>query len=318
MATEGNLTQQQVELVLNCSCNLGESPIYDARNDTLYFVDINGMEIHSLMLDTRHHAVFKLDEPIGCVFLTRQVGTVGVGTKRRLMKVRLPGHPDEENGHIEEIGALDADSVDEQCMRFNDGKVSPSGTALIIGHMHSKWREGHQGRLYVWSTESRQFKDVTPPGGIGLPNGMAWNSDNTAMYSVDSCAESITQYPTDSGSGVPLVDDTENTKVINALPTGHKHVPDGMAIDTSGNLWVALGDSGSVVCYDSETGEELQRVSLPVKRPTSCNFGGKDLETLFVTTRVETGETASQHHGGIFAVRIPGIRGLSPDPCLDV
>lgn len=317
MTTEGRAAHQ-VELVLDCSCNLGESPIYDTRNDTLYFVDINGMEIHSLSLDTGHHAVFKLDEPIGCVFLTRQVGTVGIGTKRRLMKVRVPVHQDEEDVLVEEIGALDAESVDEECMRFNDGKVAPSGTALIVGHMHSKWREGHQGRLYSWSVESRNFKDVTPPGGIGLPNGMAWNSTNTAMYLVDSCAESITQYPTESRSGVPLVDDIKGTKVINALPTNHRHVPDGMAIDSSGNLWVALGDSGSVVCYDSQTGEELHRVALPVKRPTSCNFGGKDLDTLFVTTRVETGGNASPHHGGLFAVRIPGIRGMCPDPCLDV
>ena len=32
-------------------------------------------------------------------------------------------------------------------MRFNDGKVSPQGT-LVVGRMHSKWRDGQRGRLY--------------------------------------------------------------------------------------------------------------------------------------------------------------------------
>ena len=31
--------------------------------------------------------------------------------------------------------------------RFNDGKGTPGGE-LIIGRMHSKWREGTNGRLY--------------------------------------------------------------------------------------------------------------------------------------------------------------------------
>lgn len=36
----------------------------------------------------------------------------------------------------------------------------------------------------------------------------------------------------------------------------------------------------------ASAGKELQRVALPVKRPTACTFGGEDLGTLFVTTRV--------------------------------
>ena len=89
-----------------------------------------------------------------------------------------------------------------------------------------------------------------------------------------------------------------------------------------GNLWVALGESGAVVCYrqaatglwggrnrcaqpclacrdepsllclprcSGGTGQELRRVSLPVKRPTACTFGGDQLQHLYVTTRVETG-----------------------------
>jgi len=36
-------------------------------------------------------------------------------------------------------------------MRFNDGKGAPGGE-LIIGRMHSKWRDGKPGRLYRCAT----------------------------------------------------------------------------------------------------------------------------------------------------------------------
>lgn len=98
------------------------------------------------------------------------------------------------------------------------------------------------------------------------------------------------------------------------LPTSHAHVPDGMAIDANGNLWVAMGESSKIVCYSAATGEALQEVTLPVKRPTSCIFGGPGLEEMYVVTRVESGDAASEHHGGIFRVKIPGVRGLAPEP----
>lgn len=53
-------------------------------------------------------------------------------------------------------------------------------------------------------------------------------------------------------------------------------------------------------------------MALPVKRPTACTFGGPGLEHLYVTTRVETGAGASPHHGGLFRIAIPGVKGAAP------
>lgn len=102
--------------------------------------------------------------------------------------------------------------------------------------------------------------------------------------------------------------DSNSIHTISQTHTAHAHVPDGMALDTEGNLWIAVGESRVVRCVHGATGEVLREVALPVKRPTSCNFGGKDLETLFVTSRVETGD-ASPSHGGVFAVTGLGVAG---------
>ena len=88
--------------------------------------------------------------------------------------------------------------------------------------------------------------------------------------------------------------------------------------------------------YDSTTGRQVSAVALPVQRPTACTFGeassflvrfenpllmysrmsflgGLDLSELYVTTREEgTGPKASANAGGLFRVRIPGVRGLAP------
>lgn len=56
---------------------------------------------------------------------------------------------------------------------------------------------------------------------------------------------------------------------------------------------------------------QLRKVQLPVKRPTACAFGGADLGTLYITTRVEAGENASEHWGALLAVRLPGVEGAA-------
>ena len=298
--------QSVVELIADSKCNLGESPIYDTRNNTVYFVDINEHTIHYVNLESRKHQSVKVgDDPIGCIFLTKTQGVLGAATTRSILKVWVL------DGTVEEVSVL-PDDFGPDC-RFNDGKVTPDGSHLIVGHMHSAWRQGKPGRLYAWSASTKSFDDITPPKGVGLPNGMVWNDG--MFFFVDSCAESITEFCTTS-SGIPVV--KEPSRTVNCLSTGHKHVPDGMAIDSDGNLWVALGDSSSIVCYSAESGEVKQQIHLPIRRPTSCNFGGPNLETLFVTSRVEAGEGASPNHGGLFGVTIRGVKGKSNDQFLHI
>ena len=52
-------------------------------------------------------------------------------------------------------------------------------------------------------------------------------------------------------------------------------------------------------------------MELPVARPTALTFGGSDLATLFVTTRVEGGDAPSKDAGGVFSVKINGVKGAA-------
>lgn len=318
------LIERTVELALDCHCDLGEGPIFDDRLGILYFVDINRNTIHAFNTEHIAHETLELSEPVGSVALTTDKDLLLAATRRHILLVRFWKGGEQERGVVRTIAEVpESHGIDN--MRFNDAKATPQG-AFLAGRMHTNWRQpGNRGWVYSLAPKSPStLETVLTPEDIALPNGMAWSHDGKTCYVVDSGEETITAYATDS-LGIPRtkrhstsVIDGDSTaaapvppREVRRTPTGHKHVPDGMTIDSHGNLWIVPGESSSVVQIDPATGEELQRVTLPVKRPTSCGFGGPGLEWLYVTTRVESGQGASEHHGGLFRVKIDGVKGAA-------
>jgi len=92
--------------------------------------------------------------------------------------------------------------------------------------------------------------------------------------------------------------------------------PDGMTVDAEGCLWIAFWDGWCVRRFSPE-GERLAELKLPVARPTSCAFGGSNLDRLFVTSAsigLSVEDKASQPQaGGLFLLE-PGVRGLADTP----
>jgi sugar lactone lactonase YvrE len=88
--------------------------------------------------------------------------------------------------------------------------------------------------------------------------------------------------------------------------------PDGAAMDSQGNYWVAMFEGGRIVCL-SPTGELLREVQLPVRCPTSLAFGGADLRTLYVTSASKgrsNDELAQYPHSGkvlAFHIDVAGL-----------
>lgn len=292
-------------VAVDSGCDLGESPVWDERTSTLYFVDINAKRVHVFRPADGSHRTLQLAEPVGCVALTSDPGRLLAALQHDVVLLNA------ESGQVERVLATVPESHGRESMRFNDGKVSPQGT-LVVGRMHAKWREGQRGRLYRLDPGSAQLAEAMTPEEVLLPNGLDWDQKKGVVYLIDSGAESVVAYETDAQGTMRRGGDGRLLgRTVSRAPTRYKHVPDGMCLDAEGNVWVALAESGSLVCYDAESGKELRRVPLPVQRPTSCAFGGPGLETLYVTTRVEAGERVSPHHGALLAVTVPGVRGLT-------
>lgn len=73
--------------------------------------------------------------------------------------------------------------------------------------------------------------------------------------------------------------------VFTVAKHGLRGMPDGMTIDSEGNLWVALFLGKHVVRVDPRRPETLlEKVEVPAELVTCADFGGDGLDELYVTT----------------------------------
>ncbi|MCK4821198.1 SMP-30/gluconolactonase/LRE family protein, partial [bacterium] len=59
--------------------------------------------------------------------------------------------------------------------------------------------------------------------------------------------------------------------------------PDGLTVDSEGFIWSAQWDGWRITRYDPD-GKVERVVNMPVQRPTSCTFGGENLDQLYITS----------------------------------
>jgi sugar lactone lactonase YvrE len=142
--------------------------------------------------------------------------------------------------------------------------------------------------------------------GTTISNGLGWSPDGASFYFIDSPTRRVDVFACDPETGA-----LEDRRPLAAVEV-EGAVPDGMAVDAEGCLWVAL-HGGWGLNRHSPDGELLQEVRLPIARVTSCCFGGPQLSDLYVTTRREglsAAEAAAQPLAGALLRLDPGVAGL--------
>jgi len=127
---------------------------------------------------------------------------------------------------------------------------------------------------------------VAPDGGVSLiigdlarPNGIGLSPDESTLYVAQSHRPAtITAYPVledgTAGPGKVLIDLTGQMG-----QPGMGGAPDGLAIDSAGNLW-ATGPGG--VWVITPDGTPLGRIETG-QNTANCAFGGPDGTTLYIT-----------------------------------
>jgi sugar lactone lactonase YvrE len=84
--------------------------------------------------------------------------------------------------------------------------------------------------------------------------------------------------------------------------------PDGLTLDATGALWVALWAGGAVRRY-SASGRLEAVIELPMPKVTACTFGGANLDELYITTSRHGEADPHPSARALFCVR-PGVTGL--------
>jgi sugar lactone lactonase YvrE len=272
------------ELTVDCRCELGEGPCWDAATETLLWVDITPGRIHRRGSGSEVETI-QLDRTVGAVAPRAGGGLVAAVADGFLL---LDGE-----GGIERHVPVEADLPHH---RMNDGKVDRLGR-FWAGTTHLEFRPG-AGALYRLDPDGAVERVL---GDLTLSNGLDYSPGGELLYFIDSLTHRVDVFDLDEPVGR-----LRNRRTFVSLPEV-LGIPDGMTVDAEGNVWVAFWDGGRVRGWDA-SGSPLGDIPLPTARVTCCAFGGPDLDRLYITTATGTGPALEPPAGALFAAR-PGSRG---------
>ncbi len=286
-------TPAVAQLVLDAQAELAEGPGWDPGCSELAWVDILAGQVHRWNTRTGLDHCLSLGEPVGAIARRAASGFVAaLGSGFAIV---------DEDGAISRLG--DAE-IGQPGMRMNDGKCDSAGR-FWAGTMAYAVTP-HAGALYRLDTSGRACPVFH---GLTLSNGLGWSPDDTLMYLVDSQrpgGPTLTVFDFDAARG-----EIDHARVLLRFPDDGA-VPDGLAVDVEGCLWIAMFGGGEVRRYTPE-GRLDRTVVVPASQPTCCAFGGPDMTDLYITT-ARIGLTPQQlagqpHAGGIFCARstVPGL-----------
>jgi gluconolactonase len=165
----------------------------------------------------------------------------------------------------------------------------------------------HEGNLYFtdsgkWDQIEGYIYRLRPNGKVeyfagpfAFANGLALSSDDRILFLAESQRDAVHRIPirADGAAGEPEV-----------YAGGLARIPDGLALDASGNLYVACYASDNIYCVTPE--QELRLLAYDpegtrIARPTNLAFGGPQFDDLYVAN-------LGRWHIGRVHLGIPGQR----------
>jgi sugar lactone lactonase YvrE len=187
-------------------------------------------------------------------------------------------------------------------IRMNDSVADPAGR-FLVGSMSAHGQAG-MGALHRLEFGGSL---TTLLDGLTTPNGPAFSSDGTRMYLADSRARRIDVFAYDPQSG-----DLSNRRPFVQLGPDDG-VPDGMTVDTEDHLWSAIWGGAQIRRYAPD-GTLSRAIDLPARQPSSCAFGGPELDRLYVTSAATGLDPAGPADGTLMVVDQLGVRGRPATP----
>lgn len=269
---------------------LGEGPVWLAAEGAVYWVDIKAKAVHRYHPASGGRQSFGMAAQV-CAIIPRRAGGFVATTRHGLAVADLAA------GTLAPLAEVEPDQPGN---RFNDAKADPAGR-LWAGTMDDTVRRP-TGTLYRFDADhSWRAMD----GGYIVTNGPAFSPDGSVMYHNDSVNGRVFAFDLDGEGGIA------NKRTFLTFGTD-EGVPDGMAVDVEGGLWIAHYGGGRVTRF-TPGGRADHAVTLPVAQVTSCVFGGPALDTLYITSAAQQLDAEALRGqplaGGLFEAAV-GIRGL--------
>lgn len=267
------------QVVSASPCEVGESPFWHPHEQLLYWIDIPAKTIHRCNVFMGTVESWRMAAPHGlepgCIAPAAGGGLV-IALRDGIYRARSWG------GELEQLAAAGHDTA---TTRFNDGKCDPLGRFWASTIYEP--RDARQAALFCLQGGAleRMAGDAT------VGNGLAWSADNRTLYWSDTTAHVVRAWDWDAVGNMVF-----NPRVFMQFPfkpagwvagqpdqPAYGGRPDGAAVDSEGNYWVAMFE-GARVLKLSPAGELLAEMATPMLCPTMVCFGGDDLQTLYLTS----------------------------------
>ena len=256
----------ETELVLDARNIVGESLIWDDRRGRLVWVDIIGRRIHRLDPLTLDHETWGTSDFVTSIGLCKD-GAAIVGLRKEIALWDF-------GGPFRTIARIEPDSPDT---RLNEGVVAPDGSFWVGSMMMNIGPD--DGPLTI-TRDAGQIYRVGAEGDVtllsddhfGITNTMAWTADGR-FITADTLKNQLYSYRWNSDQ--ERLDDRR--PFFGDFARG---APDGSCMDADGYIWNCRVAGGSCVVRIAPDGTLDRIVELPCSWPTSCAFGGENLDAV--------------------------------------
>ncbi|UFI47169.1 SMP-30/gluconolactonase/LRE family protein [Pseudomonas savastanoi] len=270
---------------------LAEGSFWDAAEQALYWVDIAGFLACRLVAG--EYRQWRMPEPVSAFIPTEQgdaLVTLASGVYRLDLK--------SEKTSLALFCVADPTPGN----RANEARCDARGRLWLGSMQNNIDAEGkdvplvrRSGGLFRVEPDARVTRLLD---GQGIVNTLLWNTDGSVLYSADTLDEVIYQYPV-------LEDGLLGPRQVWAAEQSQGS-PDGSAMDAEGYVWNARW-AGSCLIRFAPDGSVDRVIELPVSHPTSCVFGGPDLETLYVTSAAPA-DAHGRFDGAVLMAQV-GVKG---------
>jgi sugar lactone lactonase YvrE len=278
-------------LAASVGAQIGEGPVWDDRDDSLVFVDIDASSMHRYRPGSGRLESYPLPACAASMALLESGWLLLAGQGLAVCRTDGSGY----------TAAVPGIPLDPGRVRFNDGKVDPWGR-FVVGTMSLTDRQP-VAALYRMTSSGQVSKTLDR---VAVSNGLGWTADRKRFYYVDSAARRVDVFDSD-----PLTGQLSRRRVFVHLG-GDDRGPDGLCLDQDDCVWVAFWGGSAVHRYTPDGTVDVV-VEVPASQVTSVAFGGTGLTDLYITTAragLSAEQIRAQPHAGDLFILSTGTAGV--------
>lgn len=271
-------------------CVLGENPLWNDSDRMFYYTDIVKGTIYRTSLGNVHSdLILNTNYQIGAFVFDKHGNLVLLTEKGLVLAYRTV----DGRYNLDDKIKIGFSFIKGE--RFNDAIVDLKGRILA----GIKRNDNQAGRLVSIDKDGSIITLLTD---LQISNGMGFDDDCKIFYHTDSGCGKITKWKYDLNTGK-----ISNPVVIkNDFPDNG--VPDGMTLDTDGNIYSACWGAGCILKI-SPAGNLLEKITVPAINVSSVIIGGKDFNILFVTSATCGLDFISNYDGLCYYLEIDDFSG---------